>query len=117
MAAPKATLATATWLSSAVFLRAVMRFRPDLRAMADRPLALREWFRFLATACPECGVLDEAVLTVLETVGFANAIPSCVEALTRVVEESLCRPNQPCVAPSSPDLGADSSLPIEVVTR
>jgi hypothetical protein len=25
--------------------------------------ALHEWFRFLATACPECGVLDEAVLT------------------------------------------------------
>lgn len=24
---------------------------------------LTEWFRFLATACPECGVLDEAVLT------------------------------------------------------
>ena len=24
--------------------------------------ALTEWFRFLATACPECGVLDEAVL-------------------------------------------------------
>lgn len=26
------------------------------------PGALVEWFRFLATACPECGVLDEAVL-------------------------------------------------------
>lgn len=25
--------------------------------------ALTEWFRFLATACPECGVLDEAVLS------------------------------------------------------
>ena len=24
--------------------------------------ALSEWFRFLATACPECGVLDEAIL-------------------------------------------------------
>jgi hypothetical protein len=23
---------------------------------------LSEWFRFLATACPECGVLDEALL-------------------------------------------------------
>ena len=23
---------------------------------------LAEWFRFLATACPECGVLDEALL-------------------------------------------------------
>ena len=32
---------------------------------ADLPdaRALTEWFRFLATACPECGVLDEAVLT------------------------------------------------------
>jgi hypothetical protein len=25
--------------------------------------ALEEWFRFLATACPECGVLDDPVLT------------------------------------------------------
>jgi hypothetical protein len=25
--------------------------------------ALSEWFRFLATACPECGVLDEAILS------------------------------------------------------
>jgi hypothetical protein len=24
--------------------------------------ALSEWFRFLSTACPECGVLDEAIL-------------------------------------------------------
>jgi len=24
---------------------------------------LSEWFRFLATACPECGVLDEALLS------------------------------------------------------
>lgn len=24
--------------------------------------ALSEWFRFLSTACPECGVLDEALL-------------------------------------------------------
>ena len=28
--------------------------------------------------------IHEAVLTLLETVGFANAIPSCIEALTRV---------------------------------
>lgn len=28
--------------------------------------------------------IHEAVLTVLETIGFANAIPSCIEALTRV---------------------------------
>ena len=25
--------------------------------------ALLEWFRFLSTACPECGVLDDPVLT------------------------------------------------------
>jgi hypothetical protein len=25
--------------------------------------ALTEWFRFLATACPECGVLDDPLLT------------------------------------------------------
>ena len=31
--------------------------------------------------------IHEAVLTVLETVGFANAIPSCIEALTRVGAE------------------------------
>jgi hypothetical protein len=23
--------------------------------------ALEEWFRFLATACPECGVLDDPI--------------------------------------------------------
>ena len=28
--------------------------------------------------------IHEAVLTLLETIGFANAIPSCIEALTRV---------------------------------
>jgi hypothetical protein len=25
--------------------------------------ALEEWFRFLATACPECGVIDDPVLS------------------------------------------------------
>jgi hypothetical protein len=25
--------------------------------------ALTEWFRFLSTACPECGVIDEPLLT------------------------------------------------------
>lgn len=29
---------------------------PDVRA-------LEEWFRFLATACPECGVIDDPLLT------------------------------------------------------
>jgi hypothetical protein len=33
-------------------------------AVADlpSPADLEEWFRFLATACPECGVLDEPIL-------------------------------------------------------
>lgn len=30
--------------------------------LPDAP-ALAEWFRFLATACPECGVLDDPLLT------------------------------------------------------
>jgi glycosyltransferase involved in cell wall biosynthesis len=32
-----------------LFLRCVMRFRPDLRALADQPLRLREWLRLGAT--------------------------------------------------------------------
>lgn len=32
-------------------------------ASLPTPHDLEEWFRFLATACPECGVLDEALLT------------------------------------------------------
>lgn len=28
-----------------------------------RPAELEEWFRFLATACPECGVIDDPVLS------------------------------------------------------
>ena len=37
----------------------------DAADVADLPdgHALSEWFRFLATACPECGVLDDAVLS------------------------------------------------------
>jgi hypothetical protein len=31
---------------------------PDTAALPS-PDALEEWFRFLATACPECGVLDD----------------------------------------------------------
>jgi hypothetical protein len=34
----------------------------DVEAL-PAPHDLEEWFRFLATACPECGVLDEALLT------------------------------------------------------
>ncbi len=30
----------------------------DASALPD-PHALEEWFRFLATACPECGVIDD----------------------------------------------------------
>lgn len=33
----------------------------DAGALPDAH-ALSEWFRFLATACPECGVLDDPVL-------------------------------------------------------
>ncbi len=37
----------------------------DATSAADLPdaHALSEWFRFLATACPECGVLDDPMLT------------------------------------------------------
>jgi hypothetical protein len=37
----------------------------DAADAADLPDAdaVSEWFRFLATACPECGVLDDPVLT------------------------------------------------------
>ena len=36
----------------------------DALDAAELPAAtdLSEWFRFLATACPECGVLDDALL-------------------------------------------------------
>jgi hypothetical protein len=30
----------------------------DVESLPD-PDALEEWFRFLATACPECGVIDD----------------------------------------------------------
>ena len=35
----------------------------DATDAADLPdaAALEEWFRFLATACPECGVLDDPI--------------------------------------------------------
>lgn len=33
----------------------------DPEALPDAD-ALEDWFRFLATACPECGVLDDPVL-------------------------------------------------------
>jgi hypothetical protein len=34
----------------------------DARDLPDAH-ALSEWFRFLATACPECGVLDDALIS------------------------------------------------------
>ncbi|MGN6585805.1 MAG: trimethylamine methyltransferase family protein, partial [Rhizobiaceae bacterium] len=50
--------------------------RPGLEGGRYRPLAENDLER-----------IHEAVLTVLETVGFANAIPSCIEACTRVGAE------------------------------
>ncbi|MBN9072113.1 MAG: trimethylamine methyltransferase family protein [Rhizobiales bacterium] len=47
--------------------------RPGLEGGRYKPLVQNDLDR-----------IHEAVLTVLETVGFANAIPSCIEALTRV---------------------------------
>ena len=43
--------------------------------------------RYRPLAEADLGRIHEAVLTLLETVGFANAIPSCIEALTRVGAE------------------------------
>jgi hypothetical protein len=34
---------------------------PDVADLPDAD-ALEEWFRFLATACPECGVIDDALI-------------------------------------------------------
>src|SRR3954470_273822 len=47
--------------------------RPGLEGGNYRPLEQSDLER-----------IHEAVLTVLETIGFANAIPSCIEALTGV---------------------------------
>ena len=49
------------------------RCAPASKAGSYKPLAENDLER-----------IHEAVLTLLETVGFANAIPSCIEALTRV---------------------------------
>jgi hypothetical protein len=35
--------------------------RSDAADLPDAD-ALEEWFRFLATACPECGVIDDALI-------------------------------------------------------
>ena len=66
--------------------------REARRAMRAAPLAddvrpIRpgmEGGRYKAIADNDLERIHEAVLTLLETVGFANAIPSCIEALTRV---------------------------------
>ena len=50
--------------------------RPGLEGGRYRPLERHDLER-----------INEAVMTVLETIGFANAIPSCIEALTRVGAE------------------------------
>lgn len=65
--------------------------RDARRAMRAAPLAedIRpvrsglEGGRYRPLAESDIERIHEAVLTVLETVGFANAIPSCIEALTR----------------------------------
>src|SRR3954465_13446148 len=65
--------------------------REARRAMRAAPLAddIRpvraglEGGRYKPLTENELERIHEAVLTVLETIGFANAIPSCTEALTR----------------------------------
>jgi trimethylamine--corrinoid protein Co-methyltransferase len=69
--------------------------REARRAMRAAPLAdeIRpvragvEGGRYRPLADKDLARIHEAVLTLLETVGFANAIPSCIEALTRVGAE------------------------------
>ncbi|WP_187968017.1 trimethylamine methyltransferase family protein [Aquibium microcysteis] len=66
--------------------------REARRAMRAAPLAedvrpIRPGMaggRYGVLSASDVESIHEAVLTVLETVGFANAIPSCIEALTRV---------------------------------
>ncbi|MGO4837171.1 trimethylamine methyltransferase family protein, partial [Rhizobiaceae sp. 2RAB30] len=50
--------------------------RPGLEGGRYKPLSQNDLER-----------IHEAVLTALETIGFANAIPNCIEALTRVGAE------------------------------
>lgn len=69
--------------------------REARRAMRAAPLSddIRpvrpglEGGRFKPLAQDDLDRIHEAVLTTLETVGFANAIPSCIEALTRAGAE------------------------------
>ncbi len=60
-------------LRAAPLAEDVRPVRPGLSGGSYKPLSQNDLER-----------IHEAVLTVLETIGFANAIPSCIEALTRV---------------------------------
>lgn len=59
-------------IRSAPLAEDIRPVRPGLEGGRYKPLTQNELER-----------IHEAVLTVLETVGFANAIPNCIEALTR----------------------------------
>lgn len=63
-------------LRSAPLAEDIRPVRPGLSGGTYKPLAQNDLER-----------IHEAVLTVLETIGFANAIPSCIAALTRVGAE------------------------------
>lgn len=63
-------------LRSAPLAEDIRPVRPGLTGGNYKPLSQNDLER-----------IHEAVLTVLETIGFANAIPSCIEALTRVGAE------------------------------
>ena len=55
-----------------LFLRSVLRFREDLRALADRPLMLREWLRSRASA--EYGITLEEPPRALPRPGLLSVI-------------------------------------------
>jgi len=63
-------------LRSAPLAEDIRPVRPGLSGGTYKPLSRNDLER-----------IHEAVLTVLETIGFANAIPSCIQALTRVGAE------------------------------
>jgi glycosyltransferase involved in cell wall biosynthesis len=55
-----------------LFLRAVARFRPDLRALEDQPLRLRDWFRGHAAA--EYGIRLEEPVPPVPTPGLMTVV-------------------------------------------
>lgn len=74
------------------FLRAVMRFRPDLRALAGRPEVLRDWFRHRAAeeyglrlAPPEAAAPVPGLMTVVgpwkQVLGISDDVLSACRAL------------------------------------